>query len=372
MGGDTIKRLQNDMKGWYGGPVQLIDVPGNVSVTPDGDFVGNLIGGQEVSCLESMEGDLKKWWKDESKRKHLIRVFSNPRARAQLGMAGFTSLSDLVSEATVAGKMQPLGGNIQRVGTTGVIGSTNSLWRVGNAPFAGAAAAALPGGTVPTSVTQGALGFVNPPSGDLQYIVSGDIQASSGPNSLLIYDRLFAGALAIGTTAAQPITGVPTRYTNTVAGQPNSAVGNFFFPEIGTVLPATAHTISWVFTNQAGVTNQAGTTVTGVSAGAVNRLDMANQWFVPLGTGTAHTGVLNLTSATLSATLASGAIDLVMGHPLAWAAIPLANIAMPFDWVWQKFAPARVFDGACVAMLEVGKGATNATTYTGSIMAAWG
>jgi hypothetical protein len=364
LGQDAIARLQRDMRGWYAGPISIADVPGDVLVTKDGDFVGGLQAQRFGCAREALAAEAQR--RQAALRKHLLR---RGLARHQAGMAGFASLSDLVSEATVAGKMQPLGGNINKAGTAGAVGSSNSLWRVGSSPVAGAAAAAAPGGTVFTSATLGALPFTNPPGGDLQYLVSADMSANAIPNSLLVYDRTYGVAINPNSAVAQPITGVPTRYQNTTLGQADSAAGNFAFFEVGAVLAATAHNITVAYQDEIGAAAVNAPLVAGVSAAPANRLDHAG-WFLPL-TGN-DTGVKNATSVTLSAAVATGTMDLVIGHPLAWLAFPIANLVTPFDWVNVKFAPGRLFDNACAALLEVGKGTTTATTYTGTLMTAWG
>jgi hypothetical protein len=364
LGAATIARLQRDMRGWYAGPISIADVPGDVSITADGDFVGSLQT-TRFSCVRDALA-FEQARRQKALRTHLARY---ALVRKQAGMAGFASLSDLVSEATVAGKMQPLGGCISKTGTTGVVGSSNSLFRVGTSPAAGAAAAAAPGGTVYTRDTLGALPFANPPAGDLQYLVSGDMQCNAIPNSLLVYDRSFGVAINPNSAVAQPITGVPTRYQNTTSGLADSAAGSFAFFEVGTALAATAHNITLTYQDQFGAVAEAAPVITGVAGAAANRLDHAG-WFCPL-TG-ADTGLKNVTNVTLSAAVATGTMGLVIGHQVAWLAFPIANLITPFDWVNVKFAPGRIFDDACLALLEVGKGATTATTYTGTLMSAWG
>lgn len=364
LGADTIARLQHDMRGWYAGPISIADVPGDVSITADGDFVGTLKPLRFSCARDALAHEQQR--RQKALRTHLAR---HALVRKQAGMAGFTSLSDLVSEATVAGKMQPLGGCISKTGTTGVVSSSNSLWRVGTSPAAGAAAAAAPGGTVFTSATLGALPYVNPPAGDLQYLVSGDMQCNAIPNSLLVYDRSFGVAINPNSAVAQPITGVPTRYQNATSGLADSAAGSFAFFEVGTALAATAHNITLTYQDQSGAAAETAPVIAGVSGAIANRLDHAG-WFCPF--NGADTGLKNVTNVTLSAAVATGTMDLVMGHPVAWLAFPIANLVTPFDWVNVKFSPGRIFDNACLALLEVAKGATTATTYTGTLMAAWG
>jgi hypothetical protein len=367
LGAATLQRLQRDMAGWYGPPIAIADVPGELMIAKDGDFIGrlaasNIPGGQYFSALDVIrEAEIKR-------RKARARLAGH--GAKQGGMAGFTSLSDLLNEATVSGKFTPLQGNIQKNGTIAqAIGTTNSLWRLGASPGSGAAAAAAPGGTVPTSATTGAFTYTNPPGGDFMYVVGGDLQSTVASNSLLLYDRVFAVAINPNSTAAQPITGVPTRYQNAVANTADSTVGNFAFMEVGTVLAATAHNFTMSYRDQANNVAEAAPVTTGVNAASVNRVDHAG-WFIPL--NATDTGIRNATDVTMSAAVATGAMDLVIGHPVSWFAFALANIATPFDFVFQRMAPGRIFDNACLALLEVGKGSTTATTYTGTIWAAWG
>lgn len=360
LGADGIQRLQRDMVGWYGAPIAIADVPGEVLITKGGDFVGRIDGGEYFSAVDRIR-DI-----EIGRRKAQTRL--RAVMRKQAGMAGFTSLSDLMSEATVAGKQQSLGGAISKASVTGATGITMSTWRVGTSPAAGAAAAAAPGGTVPTSATTGAIPFVNPPGGDFQLVTGGDIAATIVPNSLLLYSRIFAVAVNPNSVAVQTVTGVPTLYQNATSGAFDSIAGNFVFFEVGTVLAATAHNITFSYKDNANNAAETAPVVTGVSAAIGNRLDHAS-WFCPLNTG--DTGIRNITDVTMSALVATGAMDAVIGHPHCWFAFPIANIVTPFDFVYQRMAPSRIFDNACLALLEP-KGIATATTYTGTIMSAWG
>jgi hypothetical protein len=364
LGAATIERLQRDMRGWYAGPIPIADIPGNIAITADGDFVGQLGGSKFCQAQDALEH--LRTHRLRLLRKHLLR---RGLAKKQSGMAGFTSLSDLVSEATVAGKLQPLGGNLNKVGSAGVIGATNSLFRVGNSPAAGTAAAAAPLGTAPTSATLGALAFANPPATDLQYLMSADVLCTVASNSLLVYDRTYSVAVNPNSIVTQPVTGLPTRYQNAAAGVADSAVGNFAFFEVGAALAATAHSITLAYKDQTNSASESAPLLAGVAGAGANRLDHAG-WFAPL--NGADSGVTSVTSATLSAAVATGAMDLVIGHPLAWLAFPIANVITPFDWVNVKFGPGRIFDNACLALLEVGKGNAAAATYTGTLLGAWG
>lgn len=362
LGADVIGRLQRDMRGWYGLPIAIADVPGEVSIAADGDFVGRIDGGQYFTGLDrAREAEINL-------RKARARLLAH--RHKQSGMAGFTSLSDLISEATVAGKQQLLGGVLYKNGTVGGLGSSNSLFRVGASPVAGTAAAAVPGGTVPTSASTGAMNFTNPGGGDLQYVTGGDLTTSVSPMSLLLYSRIFAAAVNPNSAVLQSITGVPTLYQNATGGLADSIVGNFVFFEIGTALAATAHNITFSYKDQSNNVAETAPVVTGLSGGIVNRLDHLLTWFCPL--NGPDTGIRNLTDVTFSAAVATGAIDAVIGHPHCWFGLPSSNFITPFDFVFQRMAPSRIFDNSCLALLEVQKSVSTASTYTGTIMSAWG
>lgn len=353
LGTEAVARVSEAMKNWYGPPVALAGVPGKVFAHKGGDFRGRIAEGAFASALCHVEDVTKKF----------PRVMQRwAQKQTSQANAGFTSLGDLIAEAS-AGKRREW--SFQKVGTTGVVAATNSLWRVGNQPAAGAAAAAAPGGTVPTKATTGALSNFDNVSPDTRHFTTAAMLANFA-NSLLMYDRIFAVAKTMNSTATEAVTGTPTRYQSTTAGADDSAQGNFLFIETGTVLPATAH--NWttcLYTDQGGA---AGTlpSLTGNSANIVNRLDHpTSQWFAPLASG--DEGIRTLTQMQCSALVATGAVDFVIGHPIAWLPIPAANVACLVDGINTAFNLARIFDDACLSFLEVTKPATSATTYTGTI-----
>lgn len=272
---------------------------------------------------------------------------------------GFSSLSDLISEAT-AGKRREF--FWQKAGATGVAGVTNSLWGLGNQPAAGANASNAPGGDAPTDATTGAVTFDNV-SPDTRHIVSAIANSSVAGNNLLLYDRIFQVNKTMNSAATEAVTGVPTRYQNTTSGAVDSAEGNFLFVEVGgTALAATAH--NWtvcLYTDQGGNASTL-PSLTGNSGAKVRRLDHpVQQWFAPLASG--DTGIRTLTQMQCSAAVATGVINFVMGHPLCWMPCPIANQVMLFDFIGTAFNLVRVFDDAALALLEVIKPSTTATTY---------
>lgn len=366
LGAEKIEYLAHQMRHgggpnvrWYGQPINLRDVPGSVWITADGDFVGDFERGGYHSALDSLAQHFRDLWKAAGKPVYL--------PEPALGV-GFASISDALSKSSSGYRQLLNGGMIQKSGPTGVVGRASTLWRLGAAPAAGSVGGAAPGGTVPTSATTGAMVYNNPASGTL-HLVGADVTASVANNALMLYDRLFSVAKTMNSTATEAVTGVPTRYTSTTATAADYVGGNFLFICVGgTVLAATAH--NWTvcqYTDDAGSTGVTLPTVTGVSAAAVDTFDHAKSWFCPLASG--DVGIMALTQMQCSAAVATGVIEFVIGHPIGFMAFPLANIATPFDWLTNRDQAPRIFDNACLSLLETVRNATTATNYTGTAYA---
>ena len=88
---------------------------------------------------------------------------------------------------------------------------------------------------------------------------------------------------------------------------------------------------------------------------------------MPLSAGDA--GVKALTQMQCSALLASGTIDFVVGHPIAFFPCPVANMVCIVDGINTAFNLTTVFDNACLAFLEMPKPSTSAASYSGIISA---
>lgn len=356
LGTDRVEKLSRDFRDWYGPPVHLIDVPGSVRVTKGGEFIGPFDHGYFGSAADNFRDYIRRVWKE-------LGVH-----QPALAAAGFTSISDALARAS-GGFQQLLNGNIAKTGPTGVVGVASSLWRVGAQPAAGGAGSAAPAGRAPTKATTGAMAFNNPASGTL-HLTGADFSASVINNSLLIYDRIFDVAKTMNSTAAESVTGVPTRYQSSTPSADDYAGGNFLMIEVGgTALAATAHNwSSCTYRNQAGTDARALPTVTGNSGAIVDRLDQpVNTWFCPLASG--DSGIMDLANIQCSAAVATGAINFVIGHPLGVMQFPIINSLLPFNWLTNRNLAPRIFADACVALLELPKPATTATTYSGQLYA---
>lgn len=355
LGAERIEQISQHMAGWYGPPIHLLDCPGSVRVCSDGDFIGPFERGYFMSALDSLEFSLKQAIRGTGK--------------VQYGVlnAGFASISDALSRASQGFVVYPAG-QFAKVGPTGVLGVTSSLHKLGPQPAAGVAAAAAPGGTAYVDSDTGGMIFTNPAVGTLR-LTGADVSCSVINNSLLLYDRIFGVAKLINSTATQAVTGVPTRYQNTVTTAEDYIGGNFGFVEVGlTALAAVAHNHTvCTYLNQA---NAASTlpSLTGNSAAITHRLDHpVQQWFAPLASG--DSGIKAWTQMQTSALVTTGTLNFVIGHPIGFMSFPVINSMMPFDWLTNRDQAPRIFNDAYLAFLEIMKPATTATTYTGRIAA---
>lgn len=362
LGKETCEQLSHAVGGggplnlpkWYGPPIAVANCPGRIQIGRDGDFIGYMPGGRASALLDQTVERARRYG----------RAYLRRCAQRQAGKlnAGFASLSDLIAEFT-AGKSQQIFWN--KVGTTGVVAATNTLWFVGNQPVAGSSAGAAPGGTAWTDASTGAIPYTNPTGGDTMHLVAGFAQGTVAANTLLLYDRLFSVTKTMNSTATEAVTGTQSRYASTTGGAADSAEGNFLIIECRTALPATAH--NWTvcqYTDQGGTTGVSLPSVTGNSSNIINRLDQpTGRWFCPLASG--DTGIRYLTQMQCSAAVATGAIDFTIGHPLAFMPMPVANLFTPWDGVNSMMNMVRVMDDCCFALLELIKPATTATTYSG-------
>ena len=269
------------------------------------------------------------------------------------GASPFADFNDLVASMSTSSLRQDL--TFTQPGTTAVIGRGLSLWNTSGRPAAGSAPSGLAGNALDRTNT-GALGQANPAGADtLHSVAVPAVLATAIPQLLILYDRIMHWRPTT-TSGAQTLTGTPGRYQTTAL-----ATGNFMFAEIATVLPATAHTPTYTYTDESGNT---GATVSpaGISSGAANTTDHAG-WFITPASG--DKGARNITAYNVGTTLASGAINVVLGHPIAYMPIMVANAPYAFDMVNSVMGMAEILTDACLNHIAY-PGVTTATTYTGT------
>lgn len=352
IGKDEVDRISRSMQDWYGPPIAVGNVPGRVYANRGGDFLGPIRGGHYATLLDRQldrtHRALKRW---EARQRRTLN-------------AGFSSLSDLIAEATQGGKARDF--NFNKVGATGVVGATNTLWYVGNLPQAGANAGAAGAGTAWDDTSTGAFPFANPDTGDTQHFVGANVMPTVGGMTLLLYDRLHSVTKTMSSSATEAVSGAPSRYQSQTATDPDYIGGNFLMIECRSALSATAHNWTTCLYNDQGGASSTLPSVTGNSSNIQYRLDQpTGTWFCPLAAG--DVGIKALTQMQCSSASVTGAIDFTIGHPIAFLPCPLANFLSVVDGINSAFSLTRIFDDACLAFLEILKSATTATTYSGTI-----
>lgn len=368
LGAEHVKRLSESVKDFYW-PIPVHGVPGAVYAMPGGDFVGEIRGGQEMSAVDRAMDTLTRETRSQKARiaEHRIGSDMSLRSRIDKRQHAFASLSALINAAT-GGKKQEL--FFFKTGVApNAIGNCIDLWTaLTSQPSAGSAGSAAPAGTSPTNATAGALPYVNPANANTGHFVTGYVTASVVANTLLLYDRLFAVAKTMNSTATEAVTGTFSRYQSATATNSDYIGGNFCFPSVPTtVLPATAH--NWTvcqYTNQASTTGQSFPSIAGVSACVLRGVDLAvGNWFIPLAAG--DVGIKALTQMQCSALVATGTVDFVVGHPIAFFPCPVANMVCIVDGINTAFNLTYVYDNACLSFLEMPKPAASAVNYSGQI-----
>lgn len=379
LGADQVKYLSENFRNFYY-PVAVHGVPGNVYIMPGGDFCGEIKTGYYFTKHDGVAAVLKKlkYAAEQKVRqfKSLQILLDMIRANdSRLASVGAFASVDAVVAAWTGAKGQQI--NFSKTGTapTAVAGAID-MWQKAGHPAAGAAGAAAPGGTVPTSASTGAIQLNNIGAAGTMHYLNWTLAAGVINNSLLLYDRIFAvaagAALSAGTEVA--VTGVPTRYQNATPGDNAYIGGNFAYPVNSTpttAMAATAH--NWDAGGGAGVgmryTDEAGNAtdmplVAGISACAGAQIDLVlGSWFAPLAAGAV--GVKNLINMSASAAVATAGADWVIGHPIAINCCPIANAACLDDGLYTSLNLTHIEDSACLSFIELPKPATTATVYSG-------
>lgn len=338
LGRECVDRLSAKMVNWYGPPIAVSGVPGNLWVHRGGDFGGIIKSGQFINAVDWALGEVRK-----------MAQRAGHASRRDMNM-GFATLSALQLSARNGGLKTFKFSKIQ-TNTPTPLNSAISFWPCNADPIAGSAASAAPGGRAPTSATDGGFPFSNPPAGQTQHFVS-SVVSSSMNESFLVYDRIFDVLKDGSIITSESVTGVPTRYQSSTATDADYAGGNFAFLEnFAAGTGSAGRTWDGTYRNQAGTDSQVFTSMVAPNANpAVNRLEnpVTSSWFWPLASG--DTGVKDFASLQISSTV-TGSINGVIGHPLAWIPCPAADFVCRTNNINTSFNLVRIFDDACLAML---------------------
>lgn len=349
LGVESVRGLSQAMAGSYFDPIQVAILDGSVKVARDGDFVSRK---RFEHGYFAGYADLAEDMQRIKRRQALARM---GRGLKQGGaITGINSIYTAIG----AGKRQDM--LFAKAGVTGVANIANTLWDVGSSPAAGSTSAA-PGGSSPTNTTTGGLLYDDAGGGDTMYFIGASLVSTVGNNFLLMYDRFFQVNHNIATDP-QAISGTPTRYQSTAARN------TFLTIAVTTALGAGTPTLTISYVDSEGNTAEAAAAQTIAASSIARRFPFAasvgNGWHIPLNAG--DRGIRALTDSNLSAA-STGNIDLVLGKPIAWIPMPVANMPINMDATLSPRDLVEIAADACIAFMEVNKGATSATSYSGGI-----
>lgn len=347
LGTENVEKISQSMRGWYGSPIPIGNVPGRIFATSDGDFCGPIKGGQVSTMVE---------YASEKIRKACRKWAHNQRSTLN---TGFASLSDLINEATTGGKRQSF--MFSKTGATGVANTGNNLFDLGFNP-ATMATLADNTGESPTNATVGALPFTNPSGSDTLHFVTATSVATVANNVLLMYDLYYRFLHNIATDP-QAVAGVPTRYQDT------TSKNTFITVFVSTALGVGTPTYEVTYMDQDGNTPEAAPLGTLVGSAIARRFPFAttvgNGWFMPLNAG--DSGVRKITNLNLSAA-STGKVYVCLCKPYVIIPQPFANQALIIDGLNSAFNLVEITPSSCIQFMEINKGATTATTYIGQII----
>lgn len=346
LGPEVTEQLSTGMRGWYGPPIPLFGVPGNVYACGDGDFCGAIKGGYF--------GDLVSYGTEKFKR--ICQNWS--REQMHTAGMGFTSLSDLINEATTGGKAQTLP-FLKNGVVVAAVGQSVDMWGAGGTlPAQGVAAASMAGGTNYTSANTGAINYVNPGGADTMHVTTMTVHCNT-TGTLMLYDRLWAGNNVLNATSNTGINMALTRYANSTS----NAAGNFIAPVVNAYANATATNLTINYSNQAGSANSNNSAYAFRVSSANHNIGLAaTQWFLPLNAG--DTGVTNM-SAAYSSGAQNAICSWVCFHPLALVPCPIANIPFILDGINSAFNLVQIYNSAAMSFMDWNKSVTGAAAYTG-------
>lgn len=343
LGSELANGISNQAKGWHGPPIPVLNIPGRIYITGEGDYVGAIQGGFYASLFDYVYQKIraaeKRWQKNQ---RNCLNT-------------GFSSLSDLISEATTGGKGQDI--YYQKTSTVAKPAAAycQDLWNMAAVPVAGSNGGALAAGTVYNASSTGRLPIIDPGGSDTNHLTTWTAFGTV-VGAILLADRLFAFS-GSHNSANAACTGVPTRYQDT------TAAGSYISARVTTILSSTAHNITITYMDENGNTAEAGTAQAARVSSAVGTKPFTTpQWFYYLNTGDA--GVRKITNWATSAGN-TGVSDVYIAHALAICPMVVVNQGFILDGINSAFNLVKILGGSCLMLEEFFMPATTVGTFTG-------
>lgn len=196
--------------------------------------------------------------------------------------------------------------------------------------------------------------------------------ATGVPATLMLADiQGYYPGINMNVATLQTLTGTPTlRYTN--------GVGVRAFLATRTTAGATAHNLSYSYTNEAGTSGRTQPVTVACTASAItphitHSGTAANNYgpFLPMASG--DVGIRSFQSVQLSAASGAGTAALVLAKPLAQITLGVASLMTEKDLLNQIPSLPLIKDGACLGfILGTGAATAAATTFAGQTEFVWG
>jgi hypothetical protein len=196
--------------------------------------------------------------------------------------------------------------------------------------------------------------------------------ATGVPGTLMLVDMQgYWPGINMNAATSQALTGTPTlRYAG--------GAGLRAFLAIRTSSGATAHNLSYSYTNQAGTAGRVQPVTVACTASAItphitHSGVAANNYgpFLPMASG--DSGIQTFASVQLSAASLAGTAALVLCRPLAQITLSVVGLMTEKDLLNQIPSLPVIKDGACLTWLWGAGAATAASTsFNGSIEGVWG
>lgn len=265
--------------------------------------------------------------------------------------------------------------------TTDVANTWLDMFPVAGVPAAGSIAGTAFTANNFTDASTGAMNHRGNVSTDTKHFLAIAAVASANTPWVTVYDRVLSyDQCTYNAAANQALTN-----TNVAARYNSGAPGSLCFICVNTVNGATAANLTqFRYTNQAGTTLQAmptTQTVTFIPSGAAptstrgarviipsvsGQVVTLGPW-VPLASG--DSGMSLVHDYTTSAAN-TGTFSIVLAYPMVGIILPVATVPCERDTVYQMSELERIYDGACLSLLNL-QPATTANLVTGRLRFAW-
>lgn len=212
---------------------------------------------------------------------------------------------------------------------------------------------------------------------DIKHLITASLLsavATAVPAVIMFVDMVgYWPGIDMNVGTSQALTGTPS-----LARYPNGAGLRMFLAARATT-GATAHNLSYSYTNQAGVAGRANPVTVSCTASAiaphvVHSGSASNNYgpFLPMASG--DTGIRNVASVQLSAASGSASTGvLVLCRPLFTIPIAVAGLATEKDFLNQFPSLPIIPDGACITpMIFTGAALAANSVLMGSLETLWG